>query len=64
MNNTTISLKYDSDEATTLPTPSYVGSQCTFTGWTGSNGETPQLQVTIPVGNTEDKTYTANFNCS
>lgn len=33
----------------------------TFLGWTGSNGETPQLTVTIPKGSTGDKNYTANW---
>ena len=33
----------------------------TFTGWTGSNGATAQVEVTIPKGSTEDKSYTANF---
>ena len=33
----------------------------TFTGWTGSNGETPQTSVTIAQGSTGDKTYTANW---
>lgn len=33
----------------------------TFTGWTGSNGTTPQTDVTIAAGSTENRTYTANF---
>ena len=33
----------------------------TFTGWTGSNGGTPQTSVTIPKGSTGNKTYTANW---
>ncbi len=32
-----------------------------FTGWTGSNGETPQTTVEIEEGSTGDKTYTANW---
>ena len=32
-----------------------------FLGWTGSNGTTPQLNVTIPKGSTGNKSYTANF---
>ena len=33
----------------------------TFVGWTGSNGETPQVVVTIAKGSTGNKTYTANW---
>ena len=32
-----------------------------FIGWTGSNGNTPQMGVTIESGSTENRTYTANF---
>ena len=32
-----------------------------FKGWTGSNGDTPELNVTIPTGSTGDKSYTANW---
>ena len=32
-----------------------------FIGWTGSNGSTPQMTVTIPQGSTGDRTYTANW---
>ncbi|MDE6292362.1 MAG: InlB B-repeat-containing protein, partial [Bacilli bacterium] len=34
----------------------------TFNGWTGSNGETADKNVTIAQGSTGNKTYTANFN--
>ena len=34
----------------------------TFTGWTGSNGTTPQTTVTITKGSTGDKSYTANWS--
>ena len=33
----------------------------TFTGWTGSNGDTPETTVTIEKGSTGDRTYTANY---
>ncbi|MBP3799727.1 MAG: InlB B-repeat-containing protein, partial [Bacilli bacterium] len=33
----------------------------TFTGWTGSNGETPSTLVTIPTGSTGAKGYIANY---
>ena len=32
-----------------------------FTGWTGSNGDNPQISVIIEKGSTGDKTYTANW---
>ena len=43
----------------TLKNPSKSGY--TFTGWTGSNGTTPQTTVTIPKGSTGNKSYTANY---
>ncbi|MBQ9314743.1 MAG: BspA family leucine-rich repeat surface protein [Clostridia bacterium] len=46
-------------ETFTLPTPTKEGY--TFTGWTGSNGTTQQLDVTIEKGSTGDKTFTANY---
>ena len=33
----------------------------TFIGWTGSNGNTPELSLTIPQGSIGDKHYVANF---
>ena len=47
-------------ESFTLPTPSRTGY--TFTGWTGSNGSTPQKSVTIAKGSTGNKSYTANWS--
>ena len=32
-----------------------------FIGWTGSNGDEPQLEVIIPAGSTGERTYYANF---
>ena len=32
-----------------------------FLGWTGSNGSTPEMSVTIAQGSTGDKNYTANW---
>ena len=43
----------------TLQTPIKAGY--TFSGWTGSNGTTPQTSVTITKGSTGNKTYTANW---
>ena len=33
----------------------------TFIGWTGSNGDTPELTVKIPKGTAKDLTYAANW---
>ena len=68
-------ITYDFDGATTIPTnpSSYVRSDLPitlnnptktgyeFTGWTGSNGETPSAHVVIPQGTEEDLSYKANF---
>jgi uncharacterized protein (TIGR02145 family)/uncharacterized repeat protein (TIGR02543 family) len=43
----------------TLNNPAKAGY--TFTGWTGSNGETPQTTVNIEKWSTGDRSYTANF---
>ncbi|MCH5343691.1 MAG: InlB B-repeat-containing protein, partial [Acetatifactor sp.] len=44
----------------TLNNPTKTGY--TFTGWTGSNGNTPELTVTIVKGTTGDLSYTANWS--
>ncbi|MCI8833359.1 MAG: hypothetical protein HFJ19_04075 [Clostridia bacterium] len=46
-------------ENITLKNPTKAGYS--FIGWTGSNGETPQLEVTINKGSTGNKNYTANW---
>ena len=46
-------------DAITLKNPTKEGY--IFTGWTGSNGDTPQTEVTIPKGSTENKNYVANW---
>ena len=52
---------YNTASATfTLNNPTKEGY--TFTGWIGSNGNTPQTVVTIETGSTENKTYTANYS--
>ena len=43
----------------TLKNPTKPGY--TFTGWTGSNGTTPQTTVSISKGSTGDKSYAANW---
>lgn len=63
MNNIETTVQYAKGKSVTLPTPSYTNSGCDFIGWTGSNGTTPELNITIPADNTEDKEYTANFRC-
>ena len=47
-------------ENITLVNPAKTGF--TFDGWTGSNGNTPQTEVTISTGSTGNKTYTANYS--
>ena len=47
-------------DAFNLETPTYSGR--TFLGWTGSNGNNPELTVTIEKGSTGDKRYVANWN--
>ena len=43
----------------TLNNPTKLGY--TFIGWTGSNGNTPELTVTIEQGSTGNREYTAHF---
>ena len=45
--------------AITLNNPTRTGY--VFLGWTGSNGTTPQMTVTIAQGSTGNKSYTANW---
>lgn len=68
----TISYDYDSGTANnpisynitqddfTLTAPTKEGY--TFTGWTGSNGDTPQKDVTIKKGTAENLSFKANWN--
>ena len=55
-NKTTYSKTSDSF---TLINPTKVNYD--FVGWTGSNGSTPQVTLTIPTGTTGNKKYVANF---
>ncbi len=52
--------EYITEEEIILKSPIRNGYR--FMGWTGSNGTTPQMTVTIPKGSTEDKTFTANWS--
>ena len=47
-------------ESIVLTNPTKLGY--TFTGWTGSNGDEPSLEVVILAGSTENKAYTANWS--
>ena len=58
-NNNPATYTIESDPITLNP-PSKDGY--TFIGWTGSNGSTPELTVTIPAGSTGTKEYTANWS--
>ena len=54
---------YNIETATfTLNNPTRTGY--TFTGWTGSNGTTPQTSVSVAKGSTGNKTYTANWTAN
>ncbi len=54
--------EYNVETAVTLTAPERKGY--TFLGWTGSNGTTAQTNVSIPVGTTGDKQYTANWQAN
>lgn len=58
VDNPTYMLSID-DETKTLINPTKDGY--TFVGWTGSNGDTPELNVQIPARPTENLHYVANF---
>ena len=51
-------IKYTVQDEVVLNNP--IKDGYTFTGWTGSNGETPQKDITIAKGSTGDKSYKAN----
>lgn len=56
----------DNPNTFTIETPSFilqnpVKSGYAFTGWTGSNGEVPQIEVTVTQGTTGDLSYQANW---
>lgn len=50
---------YNVSSGYTLNNPTRQGYK--FIGWTGSNGDTPELSVYIALGSIGDKTYTANW---
>ena len=47
INGVVVSLNYSNTNAVTIPNPNFANSSCTFVGWTGSNGDTPETSVTI-----------------
>jgi len=51
--------QYTADDAFTLHNPTK--EACEFLGWSGSNGEVPQTEITIVKGSTGNRTYTANW---
>ena len=51
--------KYTREDEITLIAPEKEGY--TFIGWTGSNGDIPEVNVKIDVGTTGDKEYKANY---
>ena len=53
---------YTVTDSFTLPTPTRTGY--TFTGWTGSNGTTPQKTVTVNKGTRGNLNYTANWSAN
>ena len=53
---------YDVDDDITLNEPEKLGY--TFIGWTGSNGNTPQTELTIERGSTGNKVFTANWSAN
>ncbi len=53
---------YDYDNTVALVAPTRVGYR--FAGWTGSNGDTPQTEVTIPVHTHGTLSYTANWEAN
>ncbi len=54
--------KYNTEQAITLPKPTRQGY--TFTGWTGSNGNMPVVDYTLPEGSIGNKTYKANWKAN
>ena len=55
------SIEYNIEtEEFNLPVPTKNGYD--FTGWTGSNGDTPERVVKIEKGTTGNKSYTANYS--
>ena len=53
------STTYTVTDGYTLQEPTRTGYE--FLGWTGSNGDTPQKNLTIPKGTVGDKSYRANW---
>ena len=54
--------KYTVEDTITIKAPTKTGY--TFIGWTGSNGTTPNKNVTIEKGTTGEKIYEANYTAN
>lgn len=52
---------YTIEDTPVVINASQIRTGYTFAGWTGSNGETPQIAVTIPAGSTGNKAYTSSW---
>lgn len=59
---TALKTTYTVEDLFTLPQPTKTGY--TFTGWTGSNGTTPQNTVTVNKGTRGNLSYTANWRAN
>ena len=59
--NAVINPSYYSEGSPDITLSNPTKNKSTFIGWTGSNGDVPELTVTIPTGSTGNKTYVANF---
>ena len=62
VNNFVITEHYASPAGSAITLPDPAGMHLLFDGWTGSNGNTAQYNVTVPAGSNTDKTYTAHWS--
>lgn len=60
--STALKTTYTVEDSFILPQPTKTGY--TFTGWTGSNGTTPQKTVTVNKGTRGNLNYTANWSAN
>ncbi len=52
---------YYSEDSPSITLNNPTKTKAVFIGWTGSNGDVPELTVSIPTGSTGNRTYIANF---
>ena len=62
VNSFSITQYYDGPLSTAISVPDPAGHYLLFDGWTGANGNTPQYNLTVPVGTNSNVTYTANWS--